>query len=69
MDAVALSRSLLDEAKTASDLKQFARAYLQKGRHLLFEKHRNGAGGVEIVLAYSTMRDHLIRHLFTARTR
>ena len=66
MDAVALSRSLLDEAKTDSDLKQFARAYLQKGRHLLFEKHRNGAGGVEIVLAYSTMMDHLIRHLFTA---
>ncbi len=66
MDAIALSRSLLDEARAESDLKCSARSYLQKGRGLLFEKHRAGAGGMEIVLAYSTMMDHLIRHLYGA---
>ena len=68
MDAIALSRSLLDEAIADADLKRSARSYLQKGRELLFEKHRAGAGGMEIVLAYSTMMDHLIRYLYGAVT-
>ena len=65
MDAVALSRSLLDESTNGSDLKRFARSYLQKARERLFEKHRAGAGGLEIVSAFTTVMDHLIRHLFT----
>jgi [protein-PII] uridylyltransferase len=68
LDAIALSRSLLDEAIADADLKRSARSYLQKGRELLFEKHRAGAGGMEIVLAYSTMMDHLIRYLYGAVT-
>ena len=66
MDAIALSRSLLDETIAGDDLKRSSRSYLQKGRALLFEKHRAGAGGMEIVLACSTMMDHLIRHLYSA---
>ncbi|HYY25631.1 MAG TPA: [protein-PII] uridylyltransferase [Candidatus Udaeobacter sp.] len=64
MDAIAISRSLLDEVRAESDLKRLARSYLQKGRELLFESHRAGAGGLAIVAAYSTVMDHLIRHLF-----
>jgi [protein-PII] uridylyltransferase len=64
VDAIALSRSLLDETKAEIDLKRLARCYIQRGRELLFEKHRSGGGGLEIVVAYSTMMDHLIRHLF-----
>ncbi len=65
MDVIALSRSLLDDAGTDSDLRQMTRRYVQKGRDILFEKHRAGMSGTEIVLAYSTMVDHLIRHLYT----
>ncbi len=64
MDAVALSLSLLDETSGDSDLRRFARTYVKRGRELLLERHRAGAGGLEIVSAYSTMMDHLIRHLF-----
>jgi [protein-PII] uridylyltransferase len=64
VDVIALSRSLLDEAKAQSDLKRLARLYVLRARELLFEKHRTGAGGLEIIGAYSTMMDHLIRHLF-----
>jgi [protein-PII] uridylyltransferase len=64
MDAIALSRSLFEETRADSDLRRAARAYVKKGRELLFEKHRAGAGGLEIVSAYSTMMDQLIRHLF-----
>jgi [protein-PII] uridylyltransferase len=64
VDAIALSRSLLDEVKPQPDLKRLARTYVEKGRRLLFERHREGAGGLEIVVAYSALMDHLIRHLF-----
>jgi [protein-PII] uridylyltransferase len=64
VDAIAISRSLLDEVRAEADLKRLARSYLQKGRGLLFETHRAGAGGLAIVAAYSTVMDHLIRHLF-----
>ena len=64
MDAIALSRSLLDSVKVETDLKRLARSYVQEGRQLLFAKHRAGAGGMEIVVAYATMMDYLIRHLF-----
>ena len=64
MDALSFSRSLLEESWVEADLARGARAYLQKGRSVLFEKHRAGAGGCEIVSAYTTMVDHLIRHLF-----
>ena len=66
MDAVALSRALLDETKDNSDLSRLSRLYVQKGRELLREKHRDGAGGMEIVAAYSTIMDHLVRHLYAA---
>ena len=64
MDAIALSRSLFEETRADSDLRRAARTYVKRGRALLFEKHRAGAGGLEIVSAYSTMMDQLIRHLF-----
>jgi [protein-PII] uridylyltransferase len=64
LDAVALSLSLLDETGGDSDLKRVARTYLKRGRELLLERHRAGAGGLEVVSAFSTMMDHLIRHLF-----
>lgn len=64
MDAVAISRSLMDEISLEVDLARGARAYVQRGRSLLLERHREGAGGGEIVSSYTTMMDHLIRHLF-----
>ncbi len=66
MDAIALSRSLLDEAQDRSDLIGLARNYIQKARQLLFERHRAGGGGMEIVAAYTTVMDYLIHFLFTA---
>jgi glutamine synthetase adenylyltransferase len=65
VDAIALSRSLLDETQAESDLRRAARSYVKKGRELLLEKHRAGSGGVEVVSVYSTMMDQLIRHLFS----
>ena len=58
MDATALSRSLIDEIGGDADLKRLARAYVKRGRQMLLEKHRAGAGGLELVSAYSTMMDH-----------
>jgi len=66
LDAIALSRSLLEDTKSLSDLASISRAYVQRGRSALLEKHRGGAGGMEIVSAYATMMDQLIRYLFTA---
>lgn len=69
MDALALLRSLLEESRVEADLARGARAYLQKGHALLFEGHRAGAGGFEVVSAYATMVDHLVRHLFEVASR
>ena len=69
MDAAALSRFLMDEIGSDADLARGARDYVQKGRALLYERHRAGAGGAEIVSAYSTMMDYLIRHLFEVASR
>ncbi|MEK7783328.1 MAG: nucleotidyltransferase domain-containing protein, partial [Candidatus Binatota bacterium] len=66
MDALSLSRSLLAESWVETDLARGARAYIQKVRSLLLERHRAGAGGYDIVSAYTMMVDHLIRHLFGA---
>jgi [protein-PII] uridylyltransferase len=64
MDAIALSRVLLDETSGEADLRRAARAYIKRGRDLLREQHRAGTGGHEIVSAYTMMMDELIRHLF-----
>jgi [protein-PII] uridylyltransferase len=64
MDALALSRSLLEGSWVEPDLARAARAYLQRCRSWLLERHRQGAGGWEIVSAYTTMVDHLVRRLF-----
>jgi [protein-PII] uridylyltransferase len=64
VDAVALSRFLLDETSGEADLRRAARTYVRRGRELLLERHQAGAGGQEIVSAYATMMDELIRHLF-----
>ncbi|MBI1993424.1 MAG: [protein-PII] uridylyltransferase [Deltaproteobacteria bacterium] len=64
MDAAALSRSLLEESGVEADLTRMARVYLQKARALLLERHRAGAGGREIVSAYTVVVDYLIRRLF-----
>ena len=47
-----------------SDLAHASRAYLQRGRSVLLQRHRAGAGGGQIVSAYTTMVDFLIRRLF-----
>jgi [protein-PII] uridylyltransferase len=65
LDAIAISRSLLDQTKDQNDLIRLSRNYIQQARQLLFEKHRAGAGGMEIVAAYTTVMDYLIHYLFT----
>ena len=69
MDAVALSQFLMEETLVESDLARGARAYLQRGLSLLLERHRAGAGGYEIVSVYTTMMDHLVRHIFEVASR
>lgn len=64
MDPIALSRSLLEEARDTPDLTGLTRSYVQKARAALLAQHRAGAGGLEVVTAFSTAMDHLIRHLF-----
>src|SRR5262245_35027146 len=66
MDAVAISLGLLHDTKVEHDLKSLAKSYVDRGRALLFKRHREGAGGMEIASAYSTMMDHLIRQLLGA---
>ena len=66
MDAVAISLALLQEVQDDHDLKRAARQYVDHGRRTLFDRHRGGAGGLEIASAWSTVMDHLIRHLFAA---
>ncbi len=61
---MALSRSLLADTWTESDLVRGARLYLEKARCLLLERHRAGAGGFEVISTYTTMMDYLIRYLF-----
>src|SRR5574341_709650 len=63
MDAIALARALLEETKDTPDLIRLSRLYVQKGRDLLLDKHRGGANGIEVVAAYTTIMDHLVRHL------
>jgi [protein-PII] uridylyltransferase len=43
---------------------RLSREYVQRARAWLRDKHRAGAGGFEIVAAYSGMMDYLIRFLF-----
>src|SRR5437870_209139 len=69
MNIAALSQSLLAEAHIETDLVRAARSYLEKGRGYLLERHRAGAGGQEIVSAYTLMMDYLIRHLFELTSR
>ena len=80
MDTLALSRALLEESREQilrpesegalrsgsgqGDLIRLSRNYLQRGRARLLEIHRAGAGGMEVVSAYSGMMDHLICHLY-----
>lgn len=68
MDAVAISLALLEDTRADHDLRRLARDYVSKARGLLFERHRSGAGGLEIAAAWSTLMDHLIRHLFSEVT-
>ena len=68
MDAVAISLALLEEVHGEADLKRLARRYVEAGRRELFQRHRDGASGLDIVSAWSTVMDHLIRHLFTTIT-
>jgi len=53
---------------TSSDSKG-VRPYVEAGRALLYDRHRAGASGAEIVHAYSAMIDQLLVHLYeSART-
>jgi [protein-PII] uridylyltransferase len=49
-----------------ADWGQQARDYLQRAKAGLFERHRAGASGHQIVEAYTTVMDHLLRTLFDA---
>ena len=64
MDAVAIALSLLQETQGEPDLKRLARRYVARGREILYDKHRGGAAGLEVVSAWSTVMDHLIRHVY-----
>lgn len=66
MDAVAISLALLNDTRVEPDLKSLAKSYIDRSRAVLFERHRQGAGGFEVAAAYSTMMDHLIRQLLGA---
>ena len=66
MDVTSLSSSLLGPVKDIADLPRLTRSYVHTARTALFEKHRAGAGGLEIAAAYSKMIDELICHLFGA---
>ena len=66
MDAVAIALGLLQDSQVEVDLKALGRSYLDRGRRELFERHRQGAGGMEVAAAYSTVMDHLIRYLFSS---
>jgi [protein-PII] uridylyltransferase len=79
VDTVALSRALLEETQgqllrpsagqglqSGSDngsLIRLSRDYIRNGRGRLLELHRAGAGGMEIVSAYTGIMDHLICHI------
>ena len=52
MDSISPLRSLLEKTKDITDLPGLTRSYVQKARAVLFEKHRAGAGGFEVVAAY-----------------
>jgi [protein-PII] uridylyltransferase len=66
MDAVAIALGLLDHNKVEPDLKSWAKGYVERGRAVLFDRHRQGAGGLEVAAAYSTVMDHLVRQLLGA---
>ena len=66
MDAVAIALSLLQDSQVEVDLKALGRSYLERGRRTLCERHRQGAGGMEVAAAFSTVMDHLIRYLFSS---
>ncbi len=66
MDAVAISLVLLNDTQVEPDLKSLAKSYIDRGRRVLCERHRQGAGGFEVAAAYSTVMDHLIRQLLGA---
>ena len=66
MDAVAIALALLNESRVESDLKSLAKSYIERGRKVLCERHRQGASGLEVAAAYSTVMDHLIRQLLGA---
>jgi len=72
VDTIALSRALLEESQEQVpripseqiDLIRLSRDYIQKCRARLLEIHCQGAGGMEVVSAYTAMMDYLIRHLY-----
>ena len=64
MDAVTLSHSLYNETFVRNDLPSGVRAYLRRSREALLQRHRCGAGGAEIVAAYTTLVDYLLSRLF-----
>jgi [protein-PII] uridylyltransferase len=66
MDAVAIALAVLNDSRVEPDLKSLARSYIERSRKVLFERHRQGAGGLEVAAAYSTVMDHLIRQLLGA---
>ncbi len=53
----------------ASDPTSAPKFYIDRTREALFKAHRGGAGGGEIVSAYTKAMDHLIRSLFEAASR
>jgi [protein-PII] uridylyltransferase len=72
MDTVALSRALLEETQKQCsgngagqiNLIRLSRDYIHRGRARLQKMHRAGAGGAEIVAAYTGIMDYLIRFLY-----
>ncbi len=62
-DPTEISRALLEETWDDANPGRGARAYVERARSLLLERHRAGASGQEIVSAYTALIDRLIVHI------
>ena len=64
MDALSLSHSLYHDTFSRNDPAAAVRAYVRKSHELLLQLHRHGAGGGDIVTAYTTLVDFLLCRIF-----
>ncbi len=64
MDPSSLSQTLYHQTFSRNDPVAGVRAYVRKSHEALLQLHRHGAGGGEIVAAYTTLVDFLLCRIF-----